>query len=674
MAITQLTEIMQHLRRAALLREGAGLTDAELLEGFISRREDAALAALVQRHGPMVWGVCRRVLRNYHDAEDAFQATFLVLVRKAASVVPREMLVNWLHGVAHQTALKAKATAARRNARERQTINMPEPDVLEPGRGNDLRLLIDKELRGLPEKYRVVILLCDLEGKTRREAARQLGVPDGTVAGRLARARVMLAKRLARQGSVLSAGAVAAALSCNAASASVPSSLLMSTIKAATLVAANHAAAGVVSASVAALAGRVLRAMSLTKLKSVVALLLALAIVGTGTVAHRTFAGTQEAGVQEARTQEPGAQPAQGELAKGELAKGEPAKGAAQKTDKERIVGTWRVTKATTDGKDLDRDFSSSLIRFIFANDGKMILTLVDDVKKGDYNLVGVGKVDLAIGMKDQGVLPAIYKFDGNDRLTLCGSSDAKERPTDFRSELGDGRMIYQLARCKLGEEKPTPEEIEKYKKQVLDEPATEPGANQIDDHAESANSLKQIGFAFHNYHAQHKTFPAHAIYSKDGKTPLLSWRVALLPYLNHKDLYAQFKLDEPWDSEHNRKLIPKMPRSYADPAEKPNNGRTRYQVVTGPGTLFDGAKGMAIRDITDCTSNTLLALETKDSVVWTKPADLTLPKDKDKKPPIGERFPDGFNVLLCDGSVRLVPHTMPVAKLRAFVTPAAGD
>jgi DNA-directed RNA polymerase specialized sigma24 family protein len=107
MATSQMSEVIQHLRRAVLLREGAGLTDGQLLENYISRREESALRALVRRHGPMVWGVCRRVLRNWHDAEDAFQATFLVLVRKAASIATRELLANWLYAVAYQTALNA---------------------------------------------------------------------------------------------------------------------------------------------------------------------------------------------------------------------------------------------------------------------------------------------------------------------------------------------------------------------------------------------------------------------------------------------------------------------------------------------------------------------------------------------------------------------------------------
>src|SRR2546423_11571782 len=117
MAASQLKQVLQTLRSTALVQEGAGLTDGQLLENYVRGREEAAFAALVHRHGPMVWGVCRRVLGSHQDAEDAFQATFLVLVRKAASIVQRDKVANWLYGVAHQTALKARATAARRRGR-----------------------------------------------------------------------------------------------------------------------------------------------------------------------------------------------------------------------------------------------------------------------------------------------------------------------------------------------------------------------------------------------------------------------------------------------------------------------------------------------------------------------------------------------------------------------------
>src|SRR5262245_48035120 len=131
MGNSPMSEVIWRLRRTMLLRDGAGLTDAQLLESFVRRRDEMALAVLVKRHGPMVWAVCQRVLQHYHDAEDAFQATFLVLVRKAASIASPGLLANWLYGVAHQTALKAQATAAKRRARERQVVEMPEAAIVD---------------------------------------------------------------------------------------------------------------------------------------------------------------------------------------------------------------------------------------------------------------------------------------------------------------------------------------------------------------------------------------------------------------------------------------------------------------------------------------------------------------------------------------------------------------
>jgi RNA polymerase sigma factor (sigma-70 family) len=281
MATSPMSGVIQHLR--GVLRDGAGLTDGQLLEEYIGRRDDAAFAALVRRHGPMVWGVCRRVLRNSHDAEDAFQATFLVLVRKAASIARRELLANWLYGVAHQTALKARATAARKKGREWQVTQMPEPAVTEQDPWRDLQPLLDEALSRLPDRYRCVVVLCDLEGKTRKEAARSLGLPEGTVASRLVRARMMLAKRLRQRGVALSAGALAAALAQQAVSASVPSSVVSSTIQAASLFAAGQAAAaGAISGRVVALTEGVVQTMFVSRIKTAIAVVLMLGLVATG--------------------------------------------------------------------------------------------------------------------------------------------------------------------------------------------------------------------------------------------------------------------------------------------------------------------------------------------------------------------------------------------------------
>lgn len=297
MATGQMSDVLQHLRRTMLLREEAGLTDGQLLKVYISRREEAALATLVRRHGPMVWGVCRRVLRNYHDTEDAFQATFLVLVRKAASIASPDLLANWLYGVAHQTALKARTMTGKRRARERQVTEMPEPAVTEQDRWNDLQPLLDQELSLLPDKYRVAIVLCDLEGKTRKEVARQLGVPEGTLAARVARGREMLAKRLTQRGVTLSGGALAAVLSQNVASAGVPALVVSNTIRAATLLAAGQAAAtGAIPVKVAALMEGMMKAMLFTKLRAAVAVVLMVGFVATGAtiLTWRTAAGQDD--------------------------------------------------------------------------------------------------------------------------------------------------------------------------------------------------------------------------------------------------------------------------------------------------------------------------------------------------------------------------------------------
>ena len=274
MATSQISGVIQHLRKTILLRDGAALTDGQLLTDYISHRDEAALAALVHRHGPMVWGVCRRVLRNYHDVEDAFQATFLVFVRKVATMAPRELVANWLYGVAHKTALKARANATKRKAREGQVTQI-EPAVTEQDQWRDLQPLLDEELSRLPDRYRAVIVLCDLESKTRKEVAHQLGCPEGTVAGRLSRARRMLAKRLARRGAVLSSGALVAVLSQTMASAGVPLPVVSSTIKAASLFAAGQTAAtGVISAEIVAVTEGVIKAMFLNKLMKVMMVLL----------------------------------------------------------------------------------------------------------------------------------------------------------------------------------------------------------------------------------------------------------------------------------------------------------------------------------------------------------------------------------------------------------------
>ncbi|HEY7156402.1 MAG TPA: sigma-70 family RNA polymerase sigma factor [Gemmataceae bacterium] len=266
MATGSRDNILSPLRQAALRRDGGGLTDGELMERFLSQRDEAAFEGLLRRHGPMVLAVCRRILRNNADAEDAFQATILVLLRKAPSIDPPEAVGNFLYGVAYRIAQRARAANAKRRVKEKEAQSMVRPEASEEI-DEHLLALLDRELHGLPDKYRTPIVLCELEGKTRKEAARLLGWAEGTVASRLARGRTMLARRLARHGLTLPAAALSAALTKQAASASLSVSLVGSTIKAVTGVAAGEAAATVFSAKAAALAEGVVKSMLLTKLK-----------------------------------------------------------------------------------------------------------------------------------------------------------------------------------------------------------------------------------------------------------------------------------------------------------------------------------------------------------------------------------------------------------------------
>jgi RNA polymerase sigma factor (sigma-70 family) len=272
---------MRHLSRAAILPDGADLTDAELLGHYVRRRDETAFAALLRRHGPMVLGVCRRVLGNEADAADAFQATFLVLVRKAGSIRARGLVGNWLYGVAHNTARKAKAMNRKRQAKERDAAAVPKPGA----DGEDWEQvlpLLDAELSRLPDHYRVPIVLCDLEGRTIKETARHLGWPLGTAATRLTRGRALLARRLTGRGLALSGSVLAAGLAPKVASADVPAPLLGATLRASVPVAAGTAVGAVVSARVSVLVEGVLKMMLLTKLKTALAFTLLVAVVGTG--------------------------------------------------------------------------------------------------------------------------------------------------------------------------------------------------------------------------------------------------------------------------------------------------------------------------------------------------------------------------------------------------------
>jgi RNA polymerase sigma factor (sigma-70 family) len=270
----QLDVVLRHIHKLAGAPAGEELKDGQLLQRFAEAGEEAAFAALVRRHGPLVLGVCRRVLRDTHAAEDAFQATFLVLLRRARALDRRGSLAGWLHTVAYHVALRARARAARRQRQERQVAEMA--DTVSPADPVwlDLQPVLDEELGRLPETYREAVLLCFVQGKTHAEAARLLGWPVGTVKGRLARARELLRRRLGRRGISLSAGALALVLA-EKAPAVVPATLLHATV--------SGAAAGLTSSAALSLAEGVLKTMFVSKLKIATALLIVAGLLALGT-------------------------------------------------------------------------------------------------------------------------------------------------------------------------------------------------------------------------------------------------------------------------------------------------------------------------------------------------------------------------------------------------------
>jgi RNA polymerase sigma factor (sigma-70 family) len=277
------------------------------MQRFTAGHEESAFEALVLRHGPMVLAVCRRVLGNLHDAEDAFQATFLLLARKAGSLQREGSVGNWLYGVATRLSLRARAAAARRRDRERRAAAWSGPDPLADLTVREAQQILDEELARLPDRYRAALVLCCLEGMTRDDAARQLGCLATTLKCRLERARAMLRKRLGRRGLTLPAAMLASLLTDSFGEAAVPALLGTSTVKAAVAFATGSGAGALGSPAAVALAEGALKTMLLTKLKLATAVLVVVAVLGASAAALTRQVPAADPPVQPgAQTKEPG--------------------------------------------------------------------------------------------------------------------------------------------------------------------------------------------------------------------------------------------------------------------------------------------------------------------------------------------------------------------------------
>ncbi|MBP3959501.1 sigma-70 family RNA polymerase sigma factor [Gemmata sp. G18] len=479
--------------------------DADLVARFAATRDQAAFELLVWRHAALVYRVCRAVLRDHHAAEDAAQATFLVLARKAESFGGRGSVVGWLYRASRRVSVRLARQRARRPVGGAVLDTWPAPA---PAAADDTAGALCAEIDRLPEGYRVPILLCFFEGLTHAEAAHRTGWPVGTVAGRLARAKTLLAHRLSRRG----VGLVAIALPVASAA------FVGSTARAATAFAAGTPAPGLVTPTVLSLARGASTTMTTPLLKLSAAAVAVLCAV---------------------------------------------------------TAGVWGFAPPATPA-------------------------LVPAPPGAPGGALGGAA----------GPVPV------KDTKPVVRDADAQQR-------------------------------------------------------ARSSNNLKQIMIAVHGYHDQNGCLPRDI--TDNGGKRLLSWRVHLLPYLEQEALYKQFKLDEPWDSENNQKLLAQMPAVFRTGTDPKNGTKTYYQGFVGPGTVFEPGERITIAEITDGTSNTVGVIEAGPAAEWTKPGGIAY-DPKQPFPKLVGPFSNVRMVALMDGATVAFKPDLKDGAFRKFVERADGE
>ena len=385
-------------------------TDRELVRAFVAARDEGAFAEIVRRHGPMVLAVCRRVLADAPEADDAFQAVFLVLARRAGAVGRPDRLGGWLHGVAVRCARRARSAAAGRRAKEHPMSDVAAPAAADP-LWADARPVLDEEIGRLPEKLRAALVLCELEGLGRAEAADRLGVPEGTLSSRLARAKEALRSRLTRRGLAPTLVGVGLILSQAGAAAAVPPALFDAAVGLAGVPAAG---AGGVSAAAAGLAQKELTAMFVKKL-------VLAAAVGVGVLGA---AGLGWYGWAAARADQP-----------------------ATKTDKDKVQGKWKITEAVLRGRSVPVERATAILggdTMEFKGDKVAVrdqMTFALDPSKSPK------WIDMATA--DGKGLAGVYALDG-DKLTLhYVPTGVLPRPTEVEFKPGVNTTRLVLERVK---------------------------------------------------------------------------------------------------------------------------------------------------------------------------------------------------------------------------------
>jgi RNA polymerase sigma factor (sigma-70 family) len=660
MAEERLNGVLHEIRKLVGGERAGALSDRDLLDCFVGQHDEAAFAALVRRHGPMVFAVCRRVLRHAQDAEDACQAAFLVLARKAGSVRNRDSVGSFLHGVAYRVAVRLRRDVARRRAREAPLADAPERDTAEVS-WREVRTVLDAELRRLPERFQAPLLLCYLEGKTRDEAAVALGWSLGTLRGRLERGRELLRRRLARRGLSLSAALLAALLGKQACAGPLPAAWEVRLVKTVLLAAAGQAPA---SARVAALAAGVMQAMCMSKLKTV-AVVLAVALLGFG-VALRTLGGL--------KAQPPGAGV--------EAQKSAAPRAAAPDTDDDREAGPSRQPASATTA----RDQAESRL-----NLNKMVLAMHNYQDTfGYFPPPAIYVTARGGGMRGgprrgPGGFPGGWGQIGGPPGGMAGGPPGGMPPAGG----GAGAPGYPGGGSGGGPPGGTPPAGGGAGAPGLPggpggappgmAPGGPPGAGgaptvggpgpRSGPAVGSGGSAGGPGVPGAAMGPGGMGVPGGMPGQDFSGKALLSWRVAILPYLGEQELYRRFKLDEPWDSPHNKRLLKQMPRIYAPPGKADAEaGTTYYQVFVGPHAGFEKHRALRLPDFLDGTSNTILIVEAGSAVPWTKPEDLHYSADE-PLPQLGGLFPDVFNAAFADGSVFALSKHGDQDALRKLIT-----
>lgn len=785
------------LRHAEGLSVGSALEpDCEVLRRFVQTRDDSAFAELLRRHGPMVWAVCRQSLTDTADVEDAFQATFLALIRSAAAVRRGEAIAGWLHGVALRVVLKLKRSAVRRRQREQRVAGDEADRTIPEATWNALLAAVHEEVQRLPDAMRTAFVLCELEGVPQPDAAAQLGWKHGTLTSRLTRARQLLIDRLSRRGLAPTLAGGSLGLGVATASAAVPSGLIDRTM---ILIDAGDA----VSPAILNLIREVTPMVAIrTKLIAAVLVLAA----GIGVVLF------PEASAQPPVDTKPVAIPAEtvalasaaaapvsvglqyvpadaalfihadaAKLWNGAL--GKSLRAADAKMFDELVASSKKMFGSTPDALQtvtmfwpkIKREPNALGIVLVFNapyDKAKLKAGFMELVPKGtmttfespsDTVAVFLADLDSKLYGKPQpedkaGPLADVLKEAGTGKHLLVAGSTLANMPDEIRADdiplafrpfkpLFHADSISTIIdldkdmKVEIHVKAPTPPRAQEAEKalgflsvlaqEFIGQGILELGRSDDKDpalkdmvkiltalqsglkdakyatdgdvarvtakvtadlpfamaflsarrkvsdsaaRAQSSNNLKQIAIAMHNYHDTNGSLPPAAVCDKAGK-PMLSWRVLILPYLEQEALYKEFKLDEPWDSEHNKKLIAKMPRTYAVPVSTTAKANeTHYRVFVGNGAAFDYLKGSKLQDIADGTSNTIMVVTAKDAVPWTKPDELAFDPDKDMTKLLGFFPGEVCLVSLCDGSVRALSSKITKATLHGTITKNGGE